>query len=135
MHPEPIHERPAAPSPRTLAELEAAGYRPRAVKREMRENLARRLRERQPLFPGIVGFERTVVPSIQNAILSGHDFILLGLRGQAKTRLLRALPALLDEWIPAVEGCEIRDDPLLHRDEFHLVSLPSQRPLKLDLSA
>ena len=112
MHPEPIHERPAAPSPRTLAELEAAGYRPRAVKREMRENLARRLRERQPLFPGIVGFERTVVPSIQNAILSGHDFILLGLRGQAKTRLLRALPALLDEWIPAVEGCEIRDDPL-----------------------
>jgi magnesium chelatase subunit I len=77
----------------------------------MRENLIRTLRAGETVFPGIIGFDRTVIPQIQNAILSGHDFILLGLRGQAKTRILRSLPALLDPEIPAIDGCEINDDP------------------------
>jgi len=84
----------------------------RSVKDELRQNLAARLREGTPLFPGIVGYDDTVVPQIVNAILSKHNFILLGLRGQAKTRLLRALTSLLDETIPVVAGCEIHDDPL-----------------------
>ena len=100
-----------ASRPRTLRELKASGYRPRTVKDELRANLIARLRAREPLFPGIIGYEHTVEPQIVNAILSRHDFILLGLRGQAKTRLLRALTAFLDEWIPAVEGCPLHSDP------------------------
>jgi magnesium chelatase subunit I len=84
----------------------------RSVKDELRENLAAELRQRRKLFPGIVGYDDTVIPSVANAILSRHNFILLGLRGQAKTRLLRALTTLLDEWIAVVPGCEIHDDPL-----------------------
>jgi magnesium chelatase subunit I len=98
--------------PKTLGELKKSGWRSRSVKLEMRENLIARLKESRPLFPGIVGFEKTVIPQVVNAILSGHDFILLGLRGQAKTRILRSLVDLLDEEMPAIEGCEIRDDPL-----------------------
>jgi len=97
---------------RTLGELKAAGYRSRRVKDELRQNLIARLRAGERLFPGLVGYERTVVPAIQDALLSRHDFILLGLRGQAKTRILRALPALLDEAIPVLEGSELNDDPL-----------------------
>jgi magnesium chelatase subunit I len=97
--------------PRTFAELQASGYEPRSVKDEMRANLIRRLRAGEKLFPGIVGYEHTVEPQIVNAILSRHDFILLGLRGQAKTRLLRSLVRFLDEWIPAVEGCPLNSDP------------------------
>jgi len=82
------------------------------VKEEVRANLVARMRAGGPLFPGIVGFERTVIPAVQNAILARHDFILLGLRGQAKSRILRALSTLLDPFLPVVEGCEIRDDPL-----------------------
>ena len=100
-----------ASRPRTLHELKASGYRPRTVKDELRANLIARLRSRQPLFPGIIGYEHTVEPQIVNAILSRHDFILLGLRGQAKTRLLRALVQFLDEWIPAIEGCPLHSDP------------------------
>ena len=98
--------------PRTLRELKAAGYRTRSVKDELRANLVARLRAGGPLFPGIIGYENTVEPQIVNAILSRHDFILLGLRGQAKTRLLRALVRFLDEWMPAIEGCPLRSDPL-----------------------
>jgi magnesium chelatase subunit I len=98
--------------PRTLGELEAAGYRARSVKDELRANVIARLRSGEPLFPGIVGYEQTVEPQIVNAILSRHDFILLGLRGQAKTRLLRALVQFLDEWVPAIEGCPLNSDPL-----------------------
>ena len=94
--------------PRTLGELQRTGYRTRTVKDEMRANLIARLRRREPLFPGIVGYERTVEPQIVNAILSRHDFILLGLRGQAKTRLLRALVQFLDEWMPANNGSRAR---------------------------
>jgi magnesium chelatase subunit I len=83
----------------------------RNVKDELRENLICKLRRGEPLFPGIVGYEDTVVPQIVNAVLSRHNFILLGLRGQAKTRLIRMLVSLLDEWTPYVAGCEIRDNP------------------------
>ena len=104
------------PLPERLGELREAvdaGRRPhRSVKLEMRENLARRLGERGPLFPGIVGYDESVIPQIVNAILSQHDFVLLGLRGQAKTRLLRALVSLLDEAVAVMPGCQINDDPL-----------------------
>src|SRR5213075_2043379 len=78
---------------------------------EMRENLLSKIALRETTFPGIHGYERTVIPAIHNAILSRHDIILLGLRGQAKTRILRSLTALLDERIPVVAGCEINDSP------------------------
>ncbi len=97
--------------PRTFGELKASGHASRSVKDEMRANLIRRLRSGEPLFPGVVGYERTVEPQIVNAILSRHDFILLGLRGQAKTRLLRALVQFLDPLMPAVEGCALNSDP------------------------
>jgi len=84
----------------------------RSVHQEVRENLITKLRAGEPLFPGIVGYDDTVVPQLVNALLSQHNFILLGLRGQAKTRLLRALMTLLDEEIPVMPGCEINDDPL-----------------------
>jgi len=102
-----------APRPTVLRELKSFGYRTRSVKDEMRANLIRLLREGEPLFPGIVGYEGTVEPQIVNAVLSRHDFILLGLRGQAKTRLLRALVRFLDEWMPALQGCPLHSDPLL----------------------
>jgi magnesium chelatase subunit I len=98
--------------PKTLGELKRSGYAPRTVKEEMRDNLIRNLRAGERLFPGIVGYEDTVLPQIENAILSGHDIVLLGERGQAKTRIARSLVALLDEEVPAVEGCEINDEPL-----------------------
>ena len=98
--------------PATLGELKASGWRSRSVKDELRANLLRKLRAGEPVFPGVIGYDRTVVPAVQNALLSRHDFILLGLRGQAKTRLLRALPTLLDEYIPVLEGSELNDDPL-----------------------
>jgi magnesium chelatase subunit I len=97
----------------SLREAVSAGRLPhRSVKDEVRENLITRLRAGGPLFPGIIGYDDTVLPQIVNAILSRHNFILLGLRGQAKTRLLRALTSLFDEVIPVVPGCEIHDDPL-----------------------
>ena len=84
----------------------------RSVKQELRDNLMRRLRNGEPLFPGVIGYDESVVPQVANAILSQHDFVLLGLRGQAKTRLIRGLAELLDETIPVVPGCDINDDPL-----------------------
>ena len=84
----------------------------RDVHQEVRDNLIQKLRSGESLFPGIVGYDETVVPQLVNALLSQHNFILLGLRGQAKTRLLRALMTLLDEEIPVMPGCEINDDPL-----------------------
>jgi magnesium chelatase subunit I len=108
---------PSSPSrAATLAQLRndvAAGrQRRRSVKEEIRGNLLERLRSKSVLFPGIIGFDDTVVPQIVNAILSKHNFILLGLRGQAKSRILRAIADLLDDAIPVVPGCEIHDDPL-----------------------
>src|ERR1700749_4021405 len=105
-------------SARTLGELRASSFSEsrlasRRVKDEMRENLMARLREHpdEPIFPGIVGYDDTVVPQIVNAILSRHNFILLGLRGQAKSRILRALTSLLDPEMPYIAGCEIHDNP------------------------
>src|SRR5688572_9219797 len=102
--------------PSTLGELRRAtetGAVPhRSVHEEVRENLITKLRAGGALFPGIVGYDDTVIPQLVNALLSQHNFILLGLRGQAKTRLLRALVTLLDAEIPVMAGCEINDDPL-----------------------
>jgi magnesium chelatase subunit I len=95
----------------TFGELKASGYRPRGVKEELRENLRTALSRGTSPFAGIHGYERTVLPSISNAILSKHDFLLLGLRGQAKTRLLRLLVNLLDDEIPAIAGSELSEDP------------------------
>jgi magnesium chelatase subunit I len=95
-----------------LGELRHARLHTRPVKQEIRDNLVRKLQAGEPLFPGIIGYDETVVPQLVNAILSRHNFILLGLRGQAKSRILRGLVDLLDEQIPVVPGCEIHDDPL-----------------------
>lgn len=103
---------------RTLDELRRAresspdAFPRRSVKNEVRDNLIRKLRAGETLFPGIIGYDETVIPQLVNAILSRHNFILLGLRGQAKSRILRALVSLLDEHLPVVAGCEIHDDPL-----------------------
>ena len=97
--------------PKTLGELKRSGYKPLSVKAELRKNLIRKMLDREPLFPGIFGFEETVIPQVQNAILAGQDMIFLGERGQAKTRLIRSLTSLLDPEIPYVEGSEINDDP------------------------
>jgi magnesium chelatase subunit I len=96
----------------TVGELRATGYRPRSVKQELRDNLIARLRSGEPLFPGIIGYEETVIPQIENAVLSGHDVVFLGERGQAKTRLARLLVDLLDDEVPVLSGSEINDDPL-----------------------
>ena len=96
----------------TLGELRNSGYKIRSVKDEMRENLLASIARGERTFPGIHGYDRTVIPALHNAILSKHDIILLGLRGQAKTRLLRSLTSLLDERIAVIEGCEINDSPL-----------------------
>jgi magnesium chelatase subunit I len=98
--------------PKTLGELKQSGYQPLSVKAEMRKNLIQKMLDHEPLFPGIYGFEETVIPQVQNAILAGQDMIFLGERGQAKTRLIRSLTSLLDAWTPYVEGSEINDDPI-----------------------
>jgi len=95
----------------TLGELRASGHRYEAVKEEIRRNLLTRMRVGEERFPGIIGFDNTVVPHMERALLAGHDTMLLGERGQGKTRLIRTLPELLDEWTPAVAGCEINDHP------------------------
>ncbi|MEM6644701.1 MAG: magnesium chelatase [Bacteroidota bacterium] len=96
----------------TLGALKASGYRSRTVKDELRANLIGYLQRREPVFTGIIGYDQTVIPQIQNAILGRHDIILLGLRGQAKSRLIRTLPRLLDEYVPTIDGTELNDDPL-----------------------
>ncbi len=96
---------------RTLGALKEKGYRTRPVKDELRKNLIRKLRAGESVFPGILGYDETVIPQLQNALLGRHDVILLGLRGQAKSRLIRMLPSLLDEHVPIVAGSELNDDP------------------------
>ncbi len=97
--------------PRTIGELRASGYKVLSVKEEMRKNLIQKIRDGEDLFPGIVGYEETVIPQIENAILSGQDIIFLGERGQAKTRMARSLANLLDNEVPVIAGCEINDNP------------------------
>src|SRR5438094_546425 len=97
--------------PRTIAELRASGHKRETVKEEMRRNLLTRLRAGEPLLAGIVGYDDTVLPQLANAVISGHDVILLGERGQAKSRIMRSLVSLLDEVVPVIAGCEINDHP------------------------
>lgn len=95
----------------TLGDLKAAGYRSRSVKDELRENLLAAIRRGDPLFPGLLGYEDTVLPQVQQALLARHDLLLLGLRGQAKTRLVRSLPRFLDPILPVIDGSEVHEDP------------------------
>ncbi len=100
-----------APRPSTLAELDASGWRSRSVKQELRANLMARLAHGEPILSTVLGYDETVLPAIENAILAGHDIVFLGERGQAKTRMARLLVGLLDEWLPIVRGGELHDDP------------------------
>ncbi|MDA0810245.1 MAG: sigma 54-interacting transcriptional regulator [Planctomycetota bacterium] len=108
----------SADQPGTLGDLKASGYLPTSVKDEMRRNLIRKLKSHETLFPEIIGYDETVIPQITNAILSRHDLLFLGLRGQGKTRMLRMLTAFLDDSIPIVAGSEINDDPLSPLSRF-----------------
>src|SRR6476469_492006 len=111
--------------PRTLRELRAARYQTLSVKNELRLNLIRKIRAGEKLFPGIVGYDETVIPQLVNAILAKHNIILLGLRGQAKSRIIRQLTELLDDRIPIVAGSEVNDDP------FHPISAYGRQTLEL----
>ena len=102
---------PPAKSPRTIAQLRKSRYQVLPVREELRKNLIAKIRAEEMVFPGIIGFDETVIPQLENAILAGQDVILLGERGQAKSRIIRALVNLLDEYIPKIAGCEINDDP------------------------
>src|SRR5258708_20946537 len=97
--------------PRTIGELRATGHKHETVKQEMRRNLIARLRAGEPLLAGIVGYDETVLPQLANAVISGHDVILLGERGQAKSRMMRSLVSLLDERAPAIARCELNAHP------------------------
>jgi magnesium chelatase subunit I len=103
--------RPSPEAPRTVGQLRASGHVELSVREEVRQNLIALMRSGQPRFEGIVGFDETVLPQLERALLAGHDFVLLGERGQGKTRVARTLVALLDEWTPVVAGCEINDHP------------------------
>src|SRR4051812_18189989 len=98
--------------PATLGQLRESGWESVPVKEEVRRNAAERVAAGEPLVDGVLGYEDTVLPQLENALLAGHDIIFLGERGQAKTRIIRALTGLLDEWLPIVAGSEINDDPL-----------------------
>lgn len=100
------------PTIRTLGELKKSGYQPRSVKDEIRKNLICKLQKNEATFNGIIGYEETVIPDVERALLSRHNILFLGLRGQAKTRMARQMIQLLDEYIPAVEGSEVNDDPM-----------------------
>lgn len=103
---------------KTLGELKKTGYKPKSIKDELRENLISKLRNKETVFAGIWGYEETVIPDLERAILAGHDVNLLGLRGQAKTRLARLMVKLLDEYMPVIEGSELNDDPLRPLSRF-----------------
>lgn len=105
---------------KTLGELKASGYEPRGIKEELRSNLIKRLKNKEQVFEGIHGYEDTVIPDIERAILSRHNMNLLGLRGQAKTRIARIMTHLLDEYIPVIKGSELNDDPLMPITRFSI---------------
>ena len=106
------------PTINTLGELKKSGYEPKTVKQELRDNLITVLKSGETIFNGIQGYEDTVLPQLQSAILSKHNIILLGLRGQAKTRIARLLTNLMDEYVPIVEGSELNDDPMQPLSHF-----------------
>src|SRR3990170_969163 len=101
----------AHPAPATVGQLRESGWTSVPVKEELRRNAIARIQSGEPLFPTVLGFETTVLPQLENALLAGHDVIFLGERGQAKTRMIRTLTELLDEWLPVIAGSEINDDP------------------------
>ena len=96
----------------TLGELKESGYKPKSIKEEIRTNLIKKLQNKQETFTGIIGYEDSVIPDVERALLSKHNILFLGLRGQAKTRMARQMTELLDEYIPIISGSEINDDPL-----------------------
>ena len=102
---------PPATLPATLGALRASGWQSLPVKEELRRNAVRNIAAGLPLFEGVMGYEDTVMPQLENALLAGHDVVFLGERGQAKTRMIRSLTGLLDEWMPIIAGSEINDDP------------------------
>ena len=102
----------STPTEATLGALRASGYAPRSIAEELRANLIERMSSGAPMFEGIIGYDDTVIPEVQRAVLAGHSMNLLGLRGQAKTRLARGLTALLDEWVPVLEGAPLPEDPM-----------------------
>lgn len=106
------------PKIKTLGELKKSGYQPRSIKEEIRQNLINKLKKHESTFTGIVGYEDTVIPDVERALLSKHNILFLGLRGQAKTRMARQMTELLDEYIPAVTGSDINDDPLRPVSKF-----------------
>ncbi|MET8277252.1 sigma 54-interacting transcriptional regulator [Micromonospora sp. NPDC005174] len=110
--PTPVIPVPPADLPGTLGALRAAGHQYRTVKQELRDNLLARMRSGETRFPGIVGYDDTVLPEVERALLAGHDMVLLGERGQGKTRLIRALGALLDEWTPVIPGSVLNEHPM-----------------------
>ena len=137
---------------KTLGELKKSGYKFKSVKEEIRQNLIKKLKNHESTFPGIIGYEETVIPDTERALLSRHNILFLGLRGQAKTRMARQMVDLMDEYIPVVEGSEVNDDPLhplstyakrlieekgndtpiawIHRSErYKLLIYPPKRPL------
>ena len=101
----------SASLPQTIGSLRQSGWESRSVKDEIRGNAIERIRSGEALFPGVLGYEDTVLPQLEHAVLAGHDVIFLGERGQAKTRMIRALTGLLDEYMPIIAGSEINDDP------------------------
>ena len=103
---------------KTLKALKSSGYQLRTVRDELRENLISKIEKKEEIFPSIIGYEETIIPDLQNALLSRHDFILLGLRGQAKTKILRSLVSLLDDYLPVIAGSEINDNPLAPVSKF-----------------
>src|SRR5277367_4643921 len=109
--PRPGELKPPADLPGALADLRASGWESVAVAEEMRRNTAKLIAAGETLVPGVLGFEDSVLPQLENAVLAGHDIILLGERGQAKTRIIRSMVGLLDEWLPIVAHSEINDDP------------------------
>jgi len=119
--PDTLVPTPPADLPRTVGELRASGHTYRTVKAELRENLLAKLRSGEPRFPGVVGYSDTVLPEVERAILAGHDMVLLGERGQGKTRVIRSLITLLDEWTPVIAGSELNEHP------FHPITPGSLR--------
>src|SRR4029078_4403731 len=97
---------------KTLGDLKASGYQPKSIKEELRRNLICKLQKKENTFPGIVGYEDSVIPDTERALLSKHNILFLGLRGQAKTRMARLMIQLLDEYVPVMPGSEINEDPL-----------------------
>src|SRR3954464_14952415 len=111
------------PKIKTLGELKKSGYQPKSVKDEIRKNLIGKLQNQESTFNGIIGYEETVIPDVERALLSRHNILFLGLRGQAKTRMARQMIELLDEYIPVIEGSEINDDPFRPISHFARVTI------------